>query len=122
MGSCDRGRTITHFVYDTSSPCLDSAVYIPNTTFMNLRIAEFAAQGIQFCGIVHSHPPKQDTLSAEDIKYIRKVLAAMPTSVDKLYFPIMFPHQTVIPFSAHKETGIIQKEALEVISTSRGGE
>lgn len=70
---------------------------------------------IQFCGIVHSHPAGQTTLSTADKQYIQTVLDALPFVAEKLYFPIVIPFSQLIPYSISKNTGLIQMEDLEIV-------
>lgn len=121
LGRAEGSAAVTHFVFDAGLPQYDRAVYTPDTAFLNAQIAALAAQGIRFCGIVHSHPPGQTTLSGADLLYARRVLAAMPPSVETLYFPIVLPFEAIIPFSISRKNGAMIKETLEVIST-QGGE
>ena len=122
LGSNDGGKTVTHFVFDEGTPLLDRAVYVPNIPFLNSAIQELAVQGVQFCGLVHSHPSAEDSLSEDDKTYIRQIMDAMPAYVNVLYFPIVLPGIAVIPFSIHRKTSAIMKETLEVISSAKGGE
>ena len=62
--------------------------YSPNTSDVNLKLAEWAKQGIAFAGIIHSHPNGLSELSEGDREGIFTVLKAIP-KVDKLYFPIV---------------------------------
>ncbi len=62
--------------------------YSPNTSDVNLKLAEWAKQGIAFAGIIHSHPNNLSKLSNGDKEGIFTVLKAIP-KVDKLYFPIV---------------------------------
>lgn len=121
LGSSDGGKTVTHFVYDPGTVCRDRAIYIPNTEYLNRKIAEMERNGILFCGLVHSHLPTQDSLSKDDRQYLRRVMAAMPESISVLYAPIVLPNTAVIPFSIHRQNDTIIKEPLEVISFEKGG-
>ena len=121
LGSGDGGKTVTHFVYDPGIVCLGRAIYTPNTEFLNQKIAEMGKNGIKFCGLVHSHPPTQDSLSEDDRQYLRRVMAAMPSDISAMYAPIVLPNTAVIPFSIHRENNAIMKEPLEVIPFEKGG-
>lgn len=122
LGSDDGGKTVTHFVFDAGKPLLDCAIYMPDIPFLNEVIRDFAAQGVQFCGMVHSHPSAEDTLSKDDEAYIQQIMNAMPTYVKVLYFPLVLPGIAVIPFSIRRKNGAIMKETLEVIFSAEGGE
>lgn len=94
------GDAISTFAFDLGLPQYGTAQYIPNTEFLNTVISEWVANDIQFCGIVHSHPPGQDTLSSGDIEYIEHIMRAMPESIKQLYFPLVFPGEKMISFIA----------------------
>lgn len=121
LGSGDGGLTVTHFIYDAGTPFPDRAVYVPNIPMLNEIIRSLAAKGVRFCGMVHSHPPAQKTLSNDDKAYMRQIMRSMPDDVNKLYFPLVIPNAAVIPFSMRRRNGAITEENLEVIAFARGG-
>lgn len=104
-------------VMDDNDQESNRAVYKPNTEMLNHSISAWHAQGIRFCGIFHSHPPGQRTLSHGDLAYIRTIMDAMPDGVDQLYFPIVIPGEGIYPFVAERtESGLqIRKDEMELI-------
>lgn len=117
LGSGDGGNTITEVFLDLGHPQYDRAVYRPDTVRLNRALQDFARRGIRFCGIAHSHPPGQESLSQADLRYIERVMAAMPEEIERLYFPIVLPFERILPFAVSKRTGLAQ-EALELITGS----
>ena len=91
---------VSAFEFDLGFPQYGRAQYIPNTEFLNAVISEWASTGIRFCGIAHSHPSGQDTLSSGDIEYIEHIMRAMPESIKQLYFPLVFPGENMVSFVA----------------------
>lgn len=94
------GDAVCSFEYDSGFPRLDMAVYMPNVTMLNQVIQQWASKGIQFYGLAHSHPYGQQSLSSSDISYIHTIMQAMPTNIEKLYFPLVFPGEEIISFVA----------------------
>ena len=93
---------ICEFVFDAGIPRNDVAIYTPNIGLVNQIIADWNKQGICFCGLAHSHPQTQKSLSLNDKNYINTIMASMPNSVSKLYFPLVFPGYEIISFVAIK--------------------
>lgn len=63
--------------------------YRPNVNFLNAVIAAWLDKGYDFMGILHVHFGGSKCLSDGDKKYIKKIMKAMPDSIEKLYFPIV---------------------------------
>ena len=76
--------------------------YMPNTVFLNRCIKAWSTAGIDFYGIFHTHAQQWPTLSGADKGYVHKIMWALPSSVQELYFPLVFPGCTVKWFRAHK--------------------
>lgn len=112
------GSIVDVFHYDAGIPRLDAAEYTPDRKTLNLVLKDWSRSGIRFCGIMHTHPPGQLTLSAHDEAYIRTIMAAMPEEIRFLFFPIVIPHEILIPYAAFRsenqiaisKTSIILKE------------
>lgn len=106
------------FEFDLGFPQYENAQYIPNTDFLNTVISEWASTGVRFCGIAHSHPTGQDTLSSGDIEYIEHIMRAMPESIKQLYFPLVFPGEKMVSFIAtiaQDGTVIIEPDHITII-------
>lgn len=91
---------VTSFQYDLGTSGPDMAIYRPDIRLINQTIDEWETKGIQFCGLAHSHPCGQRTLSGGDVDYIHTIMEAMPAKVEKLCFPLVFPNEEMISFVA----------------------
>lgn len=112
-GGCILGAlddAVCSFEYDNGFPRLDMAVYMPNIEILNQVIQQWASKGIQFYGLAHSHPYGQQSLSSSDIAYIHTIMQAMPASIEKLYFPLVFPGKEIISFVA-----IRQQDKIDIL-------
>lgn len=96
------GGTVCAFVYDGGSTITDRAVYYPDVSRLNRIIDRWTAEGIRFAGLCHSHPPDQFSLSGSDVSYIRTIMSCMPDSIEELYFPLVFPGQALLSFTARR--------------------
>ncbi len=103
-----RDNRIAAFVVDTGIPKIDRAVYTPRTDYINQVIRQWHEKGIQFCGLAHSHPFGQNSLSRSDIAYIHSIMKALPASVAELYFPLVFPGREIISFVAERRHNEIE--------------
>ncbi|MBQ2446641.1 MAG: hypothetical protein II272_09410 [Oscillospiraceae bacterium] len=102
-----KNGVICEFEYDMGSQELMAAIYTPNVKRLNQVISDWRKRGIDFCGLAHSHPSLQRTHSANDISYIKTIMRSLPVSVDKLYFPLVFPNKDMVSFFALRgDTGI----------------
>ncbi len=102
-GGCILGAiddVVCAFEYDSGFPRLDMAVYMPNIEILNQVIQQWASEDTQFYGLAHSHPYGQRSLSSSDIAYIYTIMQAMPASIEKIYFPLVFPGEEIISFVA----------------------
>lgn len=95
-----RDNIICAYLHDTKTQCIDRATYIPDIEWMNCMIQEWAYSGIEFAGIVHSHPKECSTLSGPDRAYICEIMNAMPTHITELYFPIILPGEGMYAYKA----------------------
>lgn len=76
------------------------AIYTPNVDRLNKAIIQWQKDGIQFLGLFHSHPKGQETLSSDDIEYIKSILFGISESVNELYFPIVIPNSHIVSHKA----------------------
>ena len=76
----------------------DKAVYIPDTDNLNNTISQWNENGICFMGVFHSHPVDQETLSSDDIEYIKSIFCSMPESITELYFPVVIPKSHICSY------------------------
>ena len=107
---------VCEYYHDGSCNIADRAVYEPDVDTLNRKIEEWDAQGISFGGIVHSHLSGQNTLSAEDKKYIELLLGTL--NGQTLYFPIVIPSaEQVISYVAERKSGdiIIRQDEIHMV-------
>lgn len=93
--------------------------YMPDTKKLNKYIEGWQREGINFCGIFHTHFYGVETLSDGDINYIKKNMNALPEGTDCLYFPIVIlPKRKIKVYSAfRKNTHItISYEELRIVN------
>lgn len=92
--------------------------YSPNTSFLNSHIKKWQEQGIQFCGIFHTHFFGVQTLSDGDALYIRAIMQAMPRCIHQLYFPIVvLPEKEIVSYFAihNGEMVEIRNDVLRIV-------
>ena len=94
-------------VLDNSEQKTESAEYSPNTQFLNRQIEKWADEGIEFCGILHSHPSGQTTLSGSDMEYIKE-LYHVNLWLEKTYFPLIIDGCDMIVYAVEKSNGKIE--------------
>lgn len=93
-------RIITNFEADKGVINSNEFCYYPNTERLNNILAKWGEIGINFYGIIHSHPHNQQTLSNGDLQYIKTILTHMTKSFSWLYFPLVLESREIIPFKA----------------------
>ncbi len=108
-------KIISEFIFDEGISNIDSAIYKPNTTFLNKQIENWSNRNIELYGIVHTHPKKQNTLSVDDMEYIKKILLAAPSNISYLFFPVVLPHFKVFSYIATLEEGKLTIYADDII-------
>lgn len=79
-----------------------SGVFLPDTYKANEIISNWMKNGIRFAGMFHSHALQWPELSRADKDYIVTIMQAMPSGVDELVFPIVFPRKGARGFLAQK--------------------
>ena len=107
---------IVDYIHDNTCPILNRAIYVPDKEFLNKCIEEWAKKDIEFCGIVHSHPDGQDTLSGGDMEYI-KALYEVNSQLKNSYFPLVLNGRELKVYSVERNgEGISAKpDLLEII-------
>lgn len=89
--------------------------YVPNISKFNEELIRWASEGIEFAGIVHSHPNGCNLLSYSDIKYI-KDLANCAKDIECLYFPIVTKIDENVILTAYLcKNGEIKEDSIEII-------
>lgn len=93
--------------------------YSPNVNFLNEVIAEWIDKGYDFMGILHVHFGGSKGLSNSDKKYIEKIMKAMPSFIEKLYFPIVVqPEKQLISYVAYQNSlgeVVVEEDVVEVL-------
>lgn len=91
--------------------------YTPDIKQINWLIKNWEKRGVKFCGIFHTHFPKGEKLSRNDIQYIQKIMEVMPMSVSELLFPIVLPQEKIVFYVAEKqeEKVVIYKDEFKII-------
>ena len=110
-----RDGIVEWFAYDSGSLIQDAAMYIPDTKWLNGIIDQWSGEQIEFCGLAHSHPDGQDSLSGSDTEYIDAIMRAMPGSINRLFFPLVFPGKKMIAFTAFRNRDKIEILFDEII-------
>lgn len=82
-----RNDVICAFYFDINSDYQEGE-YCPDTNDINLKLQEWGEDGIDFAGLIHSHPNNCQLLSNGDKVGIETIVKAIPP-FDALYFPIV---------------------------------
>lgn len=100
-------------------------VYRPNVEYLNDVIAEWMDSGLSFMGIIHVHFGGSRGLSDSDIRYIEKIMRAMPDSIEKLYFPLVVqPQRQWVSYVAYRNSQgkvTVTEDEIEVFSQCEEG-
>ena len=93
---------ICEYFFDEGLANLSRAIYKPDINKLNKQISIWSNERTAFCGIAHTHLLGQDSLSDDDIIYIKSIMNSMPASIKFLYFPIIIPKQHIFPYKAFR--------------------
>lgn len=112
----ERNGVICAVVFDEGDVQNERYAYVPDVDRLNKVISQWASEEIRFAGIFHSHPGKQEELSIADTEYIRKIMAAMPDTVQTLHFPIVLPGKKMIGHIAERADGkvVVTQEQITI--------
>ena len=84
---------------------------------LNRILRMWAADGITFYGIFHTHPgaPGYERLSGADTAYIQRIMRS--TAAELLYFPIVMAGKKLVPYAARQQNGqiSIEKTVLTIV-------
>ena len=92
---------ITDFFFDESADCTRKT-YRPDHMTLNRKLKEeWMPAGIDMKGFVHSHPGNYDTLSPEDLAYIKRLLKNknnedMATFIAPVVIPSQFRFRPIV--------------------------
>ncbi|MCR5259004.1 MAG: hypothetical protein K6E40_12720 [Desulfovibrio sp.] len=91
---------------DPGLPSCRSCNWTPDTVRLNSALAEWREEGIWFMGMYHVHFGNSCTLSKDDEDYIRRIMEAMPASIEILHFPVVsMPDRAMAVWSARNTDG-----------------
>lgn len=91
------------------------AEYSPNIALFNEILKKWAKNGINFAGIIHSHPNDCCVLSYEDEKTIKKICKAINSDY-ALYFPIFTYCDGAPIITVYKyENNTIEEDEIKII-------
>lgn len=112
-----RNDEIDELVLDMTKNVHNKGIYEPNVSFLNKCIDEWNEQKITFQGMFHTHALNWPGLSSDDKTYVVQIMSAMPASIKKLYFPLVFPQDSIKVFYAEKRGNqiIISEEKIEIV-------
>ena len=82
-----RGGVVREFYFDEGNQ-FDCNSYFPSITNLNRQILRWSKAGARFCGVIHSHPMGNTTLSQNDISFARKIIELNNHHIGMVYFPI----------------------------------
>lgn len=96
-----KDNTICEIWIDSRPQVNDALVYEPDIKGINHQIYQWQKNGVRFCGLFHSHIAEEETLSGDDITYIRRIVRAIPRDYGQLLFPVVIPNKKVILYYAN---------------------
>lgn len=97
--------------FDDCNNTMQAAVYVPDVVRLNRVLAQWQENNIHFFGMFHSHLKDQETLSGDDIEYIKSVFLNLPHTITGLYFPIVIPNSHILSYKV-----IIQNHNIIITS------
>lgn len=83
-----KDNCISSFYYDEYGSGTDNT-YIPDFKRINDVLQMWNLSGIEFAGIIHSHPSDMRLLSYADIRYAVQIMNE--NDLSELYFPLVMP-------------------------------
>lgn len=113
-----RGGVLERMALDTGADLRkDRNVYCPDIRALNRILRMWAADGITFYGIFHTHPgaPGYERLSGADTAYIQRIMRS--TAAELLYFPIVMAGKKLVPYAERQQNGqiSIEKTVLTIV-------
>lgn len=122
LGGSRRDSVVRHFYFDTTAS-RSRVTYSPDHVTVNRLFAEnWNPSGIQFLGVVHSHPPGVRHPSGGDLIYARAILDHL-AELDELLLPIVVSEPDsgkfeLIPFRAVRGRNGISVEPMTLVVES----
>lgn len=93
--------------YEDKPITLNDYSYSPNVANLNRVLSEWSESEIYLYGFYHTHIHGGFELSKQDVTYIQKILQALSSSLDSLYFPVVIPNDTIIAYKAELNNGCL---------------
>ena len=110
-----RNNIISIFEFDKLSDNISNNSYKPNTVYLNEVINLWEKNNIEFYGVFHSHYSGGNVLSVPDKEYILRIMKAVPLTISKLYFPLIFPKESMLAYIAVRKGNEVHIEKDTVI-------
>lgn len=96
----DESGVITHFFYDQTA-CRTGGTYTPDNKRITHQINAWSADGVRFCGMIHSHPGNMNCPSSPDLEYAKRILRAMPDTLKGIM------HMPIVTVNLFQETASV---------------
>ena len=97
-----KDNIICSFHFDKNGLCSESE-YKPNVSEMNKIIKEWYSWGVEFAGIVHSHPNSYNRPSFNDGLYAKRLMDTNP-SMERVLFPIVTRTYEIVTITFYEYT------------------
>lgn len=113
-----KNHIISDCVFDSGSNISNGYdIYAPDTKRLNRVIRKWSEIGIEFYGIFHSHFPNGTMLSNGDKRYVKRIVLNMPMGIDSLYFPIVFPQESMVVYRVDRQEHdvLIVHDQIEIL-------
>ena len=108
-----RTGVICEYAHDIKFTGVCELSYVPEVRYLNRIIEEWYKNGIEFAGIIHSHPAGKESLSVGDMNYAQLLFNCNP-ELEFAYFPIICGNR-IIPFKIVKPDNKLEYVVEDVI-------
>lgn len=79
-------------------------------------MSHWDTMGARFCGIFHTHPVNQRSLSSADRQYITEFLNINNIITEPFLFPVVIPGKEIVFFQAITLSGHVRIEEVQSIA------
>lgn len=100
----------------------NGGTYTPNIALLNRTIKAWNEISVCFAGVFHTHAEQWGCLSSDDIIYIKQILLSMPTGIDQLLFPLVFPGKNIKVYAAKRMYSEVYIYESDIQIIGEGGE
>ena len=107
-----KDNSISSFYYDEYGSRTDNT-YIPDFKRINDVLQMWNLSGIEFAGIIHSHPSDMRQLSYADVRYAVQIMNE--NDLSELYFPLVMPDTKEILFYKVSGSGKVMRHNEVII-------